>query len=53
MTIPGAILPHPYGGKDKQLLVSLDQQKLIARHLTAATFTMRLGSKASCFPPAT
>ncbi|CAL1241889.1 efflux RND transporter permease subunit [Candidatus Methylocalor cossyra] len=35
VTIPGAILPHPYGGKPQQLLVSLDQQKLLARHLTA------------------
>lgn len=34
VTIPGAILPHPYGGQPKQLLVSLDQQKLLARHLT-------------------
>jgi multidrug efflux pump subunit AcrB len=34
VTIPGAILPHPYGGKPMQLLVSLDQQKLLARHLT-------------------
>lgn len=34
VTIPGAILPHPYGGKPQQLLVSLDQQKLLARHLT-------------------
>lgn len=34
VTIPGAILPHPYGGTPKQLLVSLDQQKLLARGLT-------------------
>lgn len=36
VTIPGAILPHPYGGKPKQLLVSLDQQKLLARQLSAS-----------------
>ncbi|MDT3779609.1 efflux RND transporter permease subunit [Nitrospira sp. MA-1] len=36
VTIPGAILPHPYGGQPKQLLVSLDQQKLLARNLTPA-----------------
>ncbi|GKS68908.1 multidrug efflux pump subunit AcrB [Nitrosomonas sp. PY1] len=36
VTIPGAILPHPYGGKPKQLLVSLDQQKLMARQLSAS-----------------
>lgn len=36
VTIPGAILPHPYGGKPKQLLVSLDQQKLLARQMSAS-----------------
>lgn len=35
VTIPGAILPHPYGGKPMQLLVSLDKQKMLARHLSA------------------
>lgn len=35
VTIPGAILPHPYGGKPMQLLVSLDKQKLLARQLSA------------------
>lgn len=35
VTIPGAIVPHPYGGKPKQLLVSLDKQKLLARQMTA------------------
>jgi multidrug efflux pump subunit AcrB len=34
VTVPGAILPAPYGGKPLQLLVSLDQQKLLARQLT-------------------
>lgn len=34
VTIPGAILPHPYGGQDMQVMINLDQQKLLARHLT-------------------
>ena len=34
VTIPGAILPHPYGGQDMQVMVNLDQQNLLARHLT-------------------
>ena len=33
--IPGAIVPQPYGGMPKQLLVSLDQQQLLAHNLTA------------------
>ena len=36
VTIEGAILPHPYGGQDMQIMVSLDQEKLLARHLTPA-----------------
>lgn len=50
VTIPGAILPHPYGGQDKQLLVSLDQQKLLARHLTAADVHNALGRQSIVLP---
>src|ERR1041384_8457775 len=34
VTVNGAILPQPYGGQDMQVMVNLDQQKLLARHLT-------------------
>ncbi|WHZ13609.1 MAG: CzcABC family efflux RND transporter, transmembrane protein [Nitrospira sp.] len=34
VTVPGIVLPHPYGGQDMQVMVNLDQQKLLARHLT-------------------
>ncbi|TGN19339.1 efflux RND transporter permease subunit [Leptospira idonii] len=34
VTIPGAIIPQPYGGTPMQLLVSLDKQKLMARNLS-------------------
>lgn len=34
VVIPGAILPHPYGGKPKQLLVSLDKDKMLARNVS-------------------
>ncbi|HKT35602.1 MAG TPA: efflux RND transporter permease subunit [Nitrospira sp.] len=34
VTVEGAILPHPYGGQDMQVMINLDQQKLLARHLT-------------------
>ncbi len=36
VTVPGAILPHPYGGQDMQVMVNLDPQKMLARHLTPA-----------------
>ena len=35
VTVNGAILPHPYGGQDMQVMVNLDQQKLLARHLSS------------------
>ena len=50
VTIPGAILPHPYGGQDKQLLVSLDQQKLKARRLTATDVHNALGRQSIVLP---
>lgn len=34
VTIPGAIVPQPYGGTPMQLLVSLDKQKLLSRNLS-------------------
>ncbi|MEI7014100.1 efflux RND transporter permease subunit [Leptospira licerasiae] len=34
VTIPGAIIPQPYGGPPMQLLVSLDKQKLLSRNLS-------------------
>src|ERR1044071_1984468 len=36
VTVPGIVLPHPYGGQDMQVMVNLDQQKLLARHLAPA-----------------
>ncbi|HEY7532344.1 MAG TPA: efflux RND transporter permease subunit [Nitrospiraceae bacterium] len=36
VTVPGIVLPHPYGGQDMQVMVNLDQQKLLARHMTPA-----------------
>jgi multidrug efflux pump subunit AcrB len=34
VTVNGAILPHPYGGQDMQVMVNLDPQKMLARNLT-------------------
>lgn len=50
VTIEGAILPHPYGGQDMQIMVSLDQQKLLARHLTPADVHKALGSQNLVLP---
>ncbi len=34
VVIPGAIVPHPYGGKPMQLLVSLNKNELLAHNLS-------------------
>ncbi|ACB93780.1 efflux RND transporter permease subunit [Beijerinckia indica] len=34
VTVPGAIIPHPYGGKPPFLLVNLNQQQLLAHNLS-------------------
>lgn len=50
VSIPGAILPHPYGGKPMQLLVSLDNQKLLARQISAADVHEAFGNQSIVFP---
>ncbi|MEP6601831.1 MAG: efflux RND transporter permease subunit, partial [Nitrospirota bacterium] len=50
VTIEGAILPHPYGGQDMQIMVNLDQQKLLARHLTPADVHEALGRQNLVLP---
>jgi len=34
VVIPGAIVPHPYGGKPMQLLVSLDRNRMLAHDVS-------------------
>ncbi|MGE3979359.1 MAG: efflux RND transporter permease subunit, partial [Nitrospira sp.] len=36
VTVPGVIVPHPYGGQPMQVMVNLDQQQLLARHIAPA-----------------
>jgi multidrug efflux pump subunit AcrB len=50
VTVEGAILPHPYGGQDMQIMVNLDQQKLLARHLTPADVHEALGRQNLVLP---
>ncbi|MCK9608296.1 MAG: efflux RND transporter permease subunit [Methylomonas sp.] len=50
VTIPGAILPHPYGGKPMQLLVSLDKQKLLAHHLSPMDVHKAFGDQTLVLP---
>ncbi len=42
VTIKGAILPFPYGGTTRQVMISLDPQKLFAKNMTAYDVLTRL-----------
>lgn len=35
VTVPGAVVPQPYGGMDSFVMISLSQQQLQAHHLSA------------------
>ncbi|AHJ61983.1 Acriflavin resistance plasma membrane protein [Granulibacter bethesdensis] len=35
VTVPGAIVPHPYGGMDSFVMISLNQEQLQAHHISA------------------
>lgn len=50
VTIPGAIVPQPYGGTPKQLLVSLNQQQLLAHHLSATDVHDAFGKQSIVLP---
>ena len=50
VTIEGAILPHPYGGQDMQIMVSINQQQLLARHLTPGDVHEALSSQNLVLP---
>jgi multidrug efflux pump subunit AcrB len=50
VTIPGAIVPQPYGGMPKQLLVSLNQQQLLAHHLTVSDVHEAFGNQSIVLP---
>ncbi len=36
VTVPGAVIPYPYGGKQRELLISLNPQQLQAKGLSPA-----------------
>lgn len=35
VTVPGAVVPHPYGGMDSFVMIALNQKQLQAHHLSA------------------
>ncbi len=35
ITVPGAVVPLPYGGKQRQIMINLDQNLLQSKHITS------------------
>jgi multidrug efflux pump subunit AcrB len=52
-TIPGAAIPYPYGGKQRQIQVDLDIPKLQARGLTPNDVVAALGAQNLILPSGT
>src|SRR5438445_6614630 len=43
VTVPGASIPYPYGGKQRQVMVDLDQKRLQSKGLAPADIVTALG----------
>jgi multidrug efflux pump subunit AcrB len=52
-TIPGAAIPYPYGGKQRQVMVDLDIPKLQARGLTPSDVVNAIGNQNLILPSGT
>jgi multidrug efflux pump subunit AcrB len=52
-TIPGAAIPYPYGGKQRQVMVDLDIPKLQARGLTPNDVVTAIGNQNLILPSGT
>jgi multidrug efflux pump subunit AcrB len=53
VTIPGAAIPYPYGGKSRQVSVSLNPSLLQAKGLSAAEVVSALGTQNLILPSGT
>jgi CzcA family heavy metal efflux pump len=52
-TIPGAAIPYPYGGKQRQVVVDLDAQALRSKGLSAADVVTAISSQNLILPAGT
>jgi multidrug efflux pump subunit AcrB len=53
VTVPGAGIPYPYGGKQRQVQVDLDMQALQAKGLTPADVVSTIGTQNLILPSGT
>ncbi len=50
VTVPGAALPFPYGGKSRQVQIDLDPQAMQAKGLSAADIQTAIGNQTQIIP---
>src|SRR6266446_340484 len=53
VTVPGASVPYPYGGKQRQVMVDLDQRLLQSKGLSPADVVTALGQQNIVLPSGT
>src|SRR5438132_667106 len=53
VTVPGASIPYPYGGKQRQIMVDLDQRLLQSKGLSPADVVTALGQQNIVLPSGT
>src|SRR5262249_2579407 len=53
ITVPGAAMPYPYGGKSRQIQIDVDPQALHAFGLTAQDIANALAAQKPILPPGT
>src|SRR5437660_3079409 len=53
VTVPGASIPYPYGGKQRQVMVDLDQRRLQSKGLSPADVVTALGQQNIVLPSGT
>jgi len=53
VTVPGASIPYPYGGKQRQIMVDLDQRLLQSKGLSPADVVTVLGQQNIVLPSGT
>jgi multidrug efflux pump subunit AcrB len=53
VTVPGALIPHPYGGKPRQMMVNMDQQLMQAKGVSPEDILNAVNSQNLVMPSGT
>ena len=53
ITVPGAVVPYPYGGKQRQVMINLDQNLMQARNISPTDVLNAVNSQTLVLPSGT